>query len=41
MDGAYSKYGWRRELHILFWWRKARKRNLLEDLGVDGGIILQ
>jgi hypothetical protein len=28
-------------LHILFWWGDRRKRNNLEDVVVDGSIILK
>jgi hypothetical protein len=44
-----SRMGWvrhvarmgRREVHIGFWWGNLRLRKNLEDLGVDGRIILR
>jgi len=33
---------WRREqVHTAFWWGNQRERGHLEDLGVDGRIILK
>jgi hypothetical protein len=35
-------YVWgRREVHTGFWWGKPREENHLEDLGIDGKIILK
>jgi len=39
MGGACSTYGG--ELCIGFWWGNPRKRDHLEDPGVDGRIILR
>jgi hypothetical protein len=41
MDGAYSTYGKRGEVHRVFWWGKLRERDHLEDPVVDGRIILR
>jgi hypothetical protein len=41
MSGACSTYGGKREVHKSFWWGNLRKRDHLEDLGVDGSIILK
>jgi hypothetical protein len=30
-----------REMTASFWWRKVKERNYLEDLGVDGTMILK
>ena len=30
-----------REVHTRFWWRDLRERDHLEDLGLDGRIILK
>jgi hypothetical protein len=34
-------YGGREEVHTGFWWRNLREGDHLEDLGVDGRIILK
>jgi hypothetical protein len=31
---------WRGEVHIGFWWENLRERENLEDVGIDGKIIL-
>jgi hypothetical protein len=31
----------RGKVHAGFWWRNLKKRNYLEDTGVDGRIILR
>jgi len=41
MGGACSWYGGRGEVYTGFWWRNLRERDHLEDLGVDGRIILR
>jgi len=41
MDGACDTYGGTREAHTGFWWGDPRERDHLEDLGVDGRIILK
>ena len=36
------KHVWRRgEVHTRFWWGNLRERHNLEDLGIDGRIILR
>jgi len=40
MGGACSTYG-RREVHKGFWWGDLREGDNLEDVGIDGRIILQ
>ena len=39
--GACSTYWWRGGEHIEFWWEDLRKRDHLEDPGIDGRIILK
>jgi hypothetical protein len=42
MGGACSTYGKRRgEVYTELWWGNLRKRDYLEDPGVDGSIILR
>jgi len=41
MGGACSTYGGRGEVYTGFWWGKPRDRDHLEDIGVDGRIILK
>jgi hypothetical protein len=31
----------RREIHTGFWWGSVKERDRLEDLGVDGRVILK
>jgi len=31
----------RREIHTMYWWRNLRCRDHLEDVGIDGKIILK
>jgi len=40
MDGACSRYG-AGEVHTGFWWRELRERDHLENVRVDGRIILK
>jgi len=37
--GAYDTYG--REVRREFWWGNVKERDHLEDIGVDGTIVLQ
>ena len=39
-EGHVACVGARGEVHTGFWWENLRKRNHLEDPGVDGRIIL-
>lgn len=39
MGRACRTNGEREEVHTEFWWGKMRKRDHLEDLGIDGRII--
>jgi hypothetical protein len=39
MGGECSTYDG--EVHTGFWWESLRKRDHLEDLGIDGRIILK
>jgi len=32
---------WKREVHIGFWWGNLRERGSLEDVGVNGRVILK
>jgi hypothetical protein len=41
MGGACNTYGRRRELHTGFWYGNIRKRDHLEDPGVDGVVMLR
>jgi hypothetical protein len=41
MDGAYSTFGGRVEVHTGFWWENLRERDNFEDPGIDGRIILR
>ena len=41
MSGACSTSGDREEIHTGFWWENLRERIYLQDLGVDGSIILK
>jgi len=41
MGGACSTYGGRGEVYTGFWWGNLRERDNLEDLGIDGRIILR
>jgi hypothetical protein len=41
MSGACSTYGGGGEVYAGFWWGNLRERDHLEDLGVDGRIILR
>ena len=41
MGGACSTYEGRGELHRGLWWGNLRERDHLEDLGIDGRIILR
>ena len=38
---ACSTYGRRGEVHVGFWWGNMKERDHLEDLGIDGTIILK
>jgi hypothetical protein len=40
MGRACSRYG-AGEVHAGFWWRELRERDHMEDVGVDGRIILK
>jgi hypothetical protein len=40
MGGICGTYGDRTEIHTGFWWTNLKERNNLEDLGVNGWIIL-
>ena len=41
MSGACSTRGGREEMHTGFWWENLRERVHLQDLSVDGSIILK
>jgi len=41
MGGASSPYGGKGEVYTMFSWENLRKRDHLEDPGVDGTIILR
>jgi len=41
MDVACSMYRERGEVHTEFWWIYLRKRDHLEDPGLDGRILLR
>jgi len=41
MGRACSTYGGRGEAYTGFWWGILRKRDYLEDSGVDGRIIIK
>jgi len=41
VGGACSTYGRRGEVHVGFWWGNLKERDHLEDLGIDGTIILK
>jgi len=40
MGGTCGTY-WGREMHAEFWYQNLKKKNYLEDLGVDGTVILK
>ena len=39
MGGECGTYGG--DVYTVFWWENLRKRNYLQDLGVDGMIVLK
>jgi uncharacterized protein YjcR len=39
-QGMWQVWG-RREMHATFWWGNLKFQDLLENLGVDGSIILK
>jgi hypothetical protein len=39
MDRACDMYG-RREMHKGFWWGNLKKRDHLEDLGINVGVFI-
>ena len=41
MGGASGTYGRGEEVHSGFWWGNLKERNNLEDIGLDGRIILK
>jgi len=41
MGGACSTYGGPGEVLTGFWWGNLRERDHMEDLGVDGRVILR
>jgi len=41
MGGSCSAYGGRGEVYTECWWGNLRQRDHLEDLGVDGMIVLR
>jgi hypothetical protein len=41
LDRAIGAFGWRGEVHTGFWWEGLKEKDKLEDLGIDGQIILQ
>jgi len=42
MDGMGMWHVWgREEVHTGFWWRNLRERDDMNDLGIEGRIILE